>query len=913
MAYVAHVASGVGGRALTIALLTLICGAGCLACAVPALRRSPARPASVLLGLAVAGYGVTAVSYTVVPDAASRFPSIYDVGLFSFYPLAFAALVAFVRRQVVQVSGLLWIDSVVGALVAAGLGVAVLAPQLEGEYDRVVVGQLLFFLGDVGFLGFLVAAYALSGWRDGASLLFLAAGSALMALGHGLMVVDVAGGASAPGLVTTVAWPLGLLLLAAGPTRKTPFLARSAPSWAKVVVPVTSAGASLPIVFLSAAGSVHSALATVALGLVVVRLTLSLLDNNRLLLVVQAAAITDRLTGLANRQLLMDRLERGLIRQSRHGGHVAVLFLDLDEFKAINDTYGHGSGDEVLIAVADRLRDVVRGEDTVARSVTIDAARPNGTIGRLGGDEFVVVLEALHDPGHAAGVAERMVTAVGAPLLIANQEIVLDVSVGVTISDGALSRGAAELLRDADTAMYAAKRAGKGRYQLFESDMHEEVVTRAELGRDLRSAVAKRQLRLLYQPRIDLLSGRMTGVEALVRWEHPERGFLTPDRFIPLAESTGMIARIDDWVLGEACAQLRAWDDLGLGPLDLAVNVSGRRVVSKDFPASIVAAIRATGIAAQRLEIEITETVAVDNDDAAVSGINAVRRLGVRVAIDDFGMGHSALSRLQTFPVDTLKIDRSFVAPLTEGAERGSIAEAMIVMGQSLGLHVIAEGVETHEHLRALRNLGCGSAQGYLLSKPVPATEIERLADAGSVLAEPDMDRDSGAGLVVEASSRRRERVIRNLLAELQRVTGLESTYLTRINWNEAVQHVTHARNAGRIEIPEGLTVDWADTVCCRALEQRVNYTDDVSSTFPDSAAAEDLGLQTYVSVPLRSSTGDIEGTLCGASSKAVPLGPATIQVMEHFARIINDGLRGPSAYRPVTSHGGAPPLRSQA
>ncbi|MDQ3631830.1 MAG: EAL domain-containing protein, partial [Actinomycetota bacterium] len=577
------------------------------------------------------------------------------------------------------------------------------------------------------------------------------------------------------------------------------------------------------------------------------------------------------------------------------------------EFKAINDTHGHEVGDRVLVAVGERLRDAVRGEDLVARNVASGTEpRALTTIGRVGGDEFVVVLESLRDAADAAVVAERVLAAVRAPLLIDGQETVLDASVGITISDGGLSRGPAELLRDADTAMYAAKRAGKGRYELFESDMHEAVVARTDLVRDLRCAVARRQLRLLYQPQIDLPSGRMTGVEALVRWEHPDRGLLTPDRFIPLAESTGLIVAIDDWVLREACGQLRAWDDAGLPPLNVAVNVSARRLVSADLPACVAAALRETGVAARRLEIEITETVAVDQDDAAVSAITSVRELGVRVAIDDFGMGHSALSRLQTFPVDALKIDRSFVAPLSEGSARGSIADAMIAMGQSLGLHVIAEGVETHEHLTALRTLGCGSAQGYLFSRPVPAREIERLAHLETVPMEPDTDRDAAVNPDVEASSREQDRLVRNLLAELQRVTGLESTYLTRVDWADALQHITHARNTGTIEIPEGVAVDWADTVCRHALEQGVAYTGDVPSVFPDSAAAEQLGLQTYLSVPLHNSDGEIEGTLCGASTQRVVLGPEAVQVMERFAGIITGGLHG---HRPADRSSVAPVL----
>ena len=602
-------------------------------------------------------------------------------------------------------------------------------------------------------------------------------------------------------------------------------------------------------------------------------------------------ALHDPLTGLANRQLLVDRLELGLARRSRRGGVTAVLFLDIDEFKAINDVYGHDVGDEVLIAVGQRLREALRGEDTIARALTTDTSPPaRDTIGRLGGDEFVVVVEDLEDPADGASVAERILAALRAPLILGPHEISLDASVGITLVAAGKDRSPTEILRDGDTAMYAAKRAGKGRYELFEAEMRAEVIARTELLRGLRDAVEGGQLRLLYQPQVDLLSGRMTGVEALVRWEHPDRGLIAPGEFIPEAESTGMIVAIDDWVLREACTQLKAWDNAGLPPLHMAVNVSARRLVTGDLAGSVEAVLGETGVAAERLEIELTETVAVEHDAKAVEAITDVRALGVQAAIDDFGMGHSALSRLQSFPVDRLKIDRSFVASLSHGAERGSIADAMIAIGQSLGLQVVAEGVETQEHLRALRSLGCPSAQGYLFSKPVPAEEIEQLARAEVVLAPLD-DSHSPAGSDLEPSSLERERLTRNLLAEIQRLTGLETTYLTRIDWDQALQQITHARNTGAMDIPEGLTVEWSDTLCRQALEQGVNYTDDVPTTFPGVQAAEELGLQTYLSVPLVNSTGDIEGTLCAASTRRVHLGPEAVQVMERCARILIQGI----------------------
>lgn len=425
-------------------------------------------------------------------------------------------------------------------------------------------------------------------------------------MGDGAYLVAVAGGAGA-GPLPTIAWALGLLLIAAAPAQRTRSAPLSSSSWAKVGIPAVSAAGSLPIVFFAPAGSPRAALASVALGLIVVRLTLSLLENERLLRSVQRAATTDQLTGLANRQLLLDRIAQGLVRQLRRGDHVAVLSLDIDEFKVINETHGHAVGDRVLVAVGERLRDVVRGYDTVCRSDVDLSLSPCHTVSRLGGDEFAVVLEGLHDAAGAAAVAQRLLAAVQVPLLIADHETVLDASVGITLDDGTTGRGPIELLRDADIAMYAAKMAGKRRYQFFETEMHKKVAAANALIRDLRGAVAGGQLRLLYQPQVDVCSGCMTGVEALVRWEHPTRGLLSPDRFILVAEDNGMIAAIDEWVLRQACWQMRAWDSAGLQSLHtVAVNVSGRSLVSGDLADTIGAALRANAVDPARLELEIT-------------------------------------------------------------------------------------------------------------------------------------------------------------------------------------------------------------------------------------------------------------------------------------------------------------------
>lgn len=885
--YAAHLVSGVGGWGLE---LIVAIGGGAVACLLDGRPDAAVPPR--LLGMAILSYGVSAACYTAIPDAGARFPSAYDIGLLVFYPLLLATLVRFVRRHVVGFRGILWLDAVIGAIVVAAVGAAVLDPLLDGAGGIRVGGQFAYVLGDLGFLGFLAAACALSGLRGARSLIFLAAGAAALAVGDGIYVVAVAHGAGAPDVLPAVAWPAGILLFAVAPFIPNPPVSRASSPWAMVGIPVASALACLPLAILAASGTVQRDLALLGLTLIMVRMTTSIIENVGLLRAAHAAARTDPLTGLANRQLLMDRLERALARQDRHGGMIAVLFLDLDEFKAINDAHGHELGDQVLLAVGERLRSSLRREDTVARDRTASSeAHGSNTIGRLGSDEFVVLLEGLDGPADAVVMAERILSAVSAPLPLGTEQLCLEASAGITLSEGADGRGPDELLRDSDTAMYEAKRSGKNRYQVFETDMHLQVVARTELIRDLRSAIRGGQLRLLYQPQIDVPSRRMVGIEALVRWEHPVRGLLIPDQFIPVAESSGLIAPIDDWVMREALTQLRAWDDAGLPPLRVAVNVSAHRLMLGDLPKMMAELLDHTGVDPGRVEIELTETVAVDPETAAVQTLRRVRQLGVHIAIDDFGMGHSALSRLDTFPVDRLKIDKSFVARVGVGAERNSIAATMIAMGHSLDLLVVAEGVETQEQLGALRNLGCDSVQGYLFSRPVAATEIARLAREQADLLPPTTATTNGDRTEAWQDEIGHERLIRNLLGELQRLTGLESTYLTSIDWANGEQHITHARNTGTLNIPEELTVDWPDTVCRRALEEGVRYTDDVPASFPGSQAAADLGLQTYLSVPVTTTDGEVHGTLCGASTSRVALGDTAVQVMELFADVISRGM----------------------
>ncbi|SFP75019.1 PAS domain S-box-containing protein/diguanylate cyclase (GGDEF) domain-containing protein [Geodermatophilus dictyosporus] len=426
-------------------------------------------------------------------------------------------------------------------------------------------------------------------------------------------------------------------------------------------------------------------------------------------------ALHDPLTGLANRTLLADRLEHALAdrRARRH----AVLLVDLDDFKAVNDECGHEAGDAVLTAVARRLESVVRPADTVAR---------------LGGDEFVVLMEDVEGRRDVVAVAERLLGALREPVAFGDERFTVGGSVGVALTGATDRRGMDDLLRDADLAMYVAKSGGKNRVRVFERGMREEVTAQDELVRDLRAAVTNGELRVLYQPQVDLRTGVVTGVEALARWQSPSRGLVEPAGFIPVAETSGVVDAIDDWVIGEACRQLRAWDDAGLPALGVAVNVSARRLGTGDLAVALAAAARDAGVDPARLEIEVPEAVAAGPDAAA--GIREVRALGVRVAIDDFGTGSSSLSRLQDLPLDRLKIDTTSVALLAADAAAGSLADAVIALGNSLGLQVVAEGVEEPGQLAALRALGCDTAQGHLFGSPVPADAVTALLRDGRVL-----------------------------------------------------------------------------------------------------------------------------------------------------------------------------------
>ena len=420
-------------------------------------------------------------------------------------------------------------------------------------------------------------------------------------------------------------------------------------------------------------------------------------------------ATHDALTGLPNRTLILDRVEQMLARSRRSQTPVAALFVDLDNFKSINDTLGHGVGDELLRAVAARLNGVIRDADA---------------LGRLGGDEFVVISEELSLAAGPELVAERLLEALKHPFQLgADKETQLTVTASVGIAAGDHT-SAEELLRNADIAMYRAKWDGKNRYVVFETGMQDTLQNRMELEMDLREALEKDEFFLAYQPTIDLSNMSPTGVEALIRWEHPVRGVVQPDDFIPLLEETGLIVEIGKWVLEEACSQGAAWRAAGY-PIGMAVNVSGRQLDTDQLVTDIEGALSQSDLDPGALTIEITETTLMRNVEETARRLTAIKALGVRIAIDDFGTGYSSLAHLQRFPVDALKIDRSFISGLTNNEEGETLMHTLVQLGKALSIETFAEGIEQQQELSLLREQDCDSGQGFLFARPLDVAATE--------------------------------------------------------------------------------------------------------------------------------------------------------------------------------------------
>ncbi len=428
-------------------------------------------------------------------------------------------------------------------------------------------------------------------------------------------------------------------------------------------------------------------------------------------------SLHDELTGLPNRTAFMERLRRSLERARLDDQYVfAVLFVDLDRFKIINDSLGHRVGDQLLIEIARRLE---------------TALRPSDLVGRLGGDEFVVLIDHLREEHDVAYVAERIQKILSVPISLGACEVFSTVSIGITMSSS-LSECAEDLLRDADTAMHRAKLNGKARFEIFDPQMREQALRIMQMETDLRRALERAEFVLYYQPIVSFDSGRLAGFEALIRWNHPLRGFVGPAEFIPIAEDNGMINPIGRWVLQEACRQMREWQRTHPGglPLTISVNLSGKQFSQPNLIEVIAGILQETGLPAPFLKLEITETVIMENSDSAAEMLNELKALGSQLAIDDFGTGYSSFSHLHRFPIDTLKIDRAFVSRMDTSRESSEIVRTILSLAHNLKMSVVAEGVETLAQIKQLRNLGCEYGQGYFLHRPMPA------AEAGNLIAE---------------------------------------------------------------------------------------------------------------------------------------------------------------------------------
>ncbi len=433
-------------------------------------------------------------------------------------------------------------------------------------------------------------------------------------------------------------------------------------------------------------------------------------------------AYHDSLTALPNSRLFRDRLQHAITQAERNKKMLAVMFLDLDRFKNINDTMGHSAGDELLKITSQRLIEAVRKTDSVA----INVSDFSTSVARLGGDEFTILLEDLDNLHSVTHIAERIIKNVGLPMMLDRQEVHISTSMGIAIypDDG---MHADEVLKHADAAMYHAKAEGRNNFQFYTDSMNKSSVELLALENNLHKAVDNNELVLYYQPQVDVASGELVGMEALIRWQHPERGFVSPNVFIPVAEETGMITRIGAWVIREACEQGVRWINSGYDLKKISVNLSARQLRDEALPVQIAKILEETGMPADKLGIELTESAIILDPDVALVRLQRIKELGIKLSLDDFGTGYSSLSYLKRFPIDTLKIDQAFVRDVKVNQEDAELVKAIISMAHGLGMDVVAEGVEVQEQVDFLNENDCDSIQGYLYSRPLPAVEMEQM------------------------------------------------------------------------------------------------------------------------------------------------------------------------------------------
>ena len=720
--YALHLTAGIGGAGLDGWLsAALVLAGGVSALARVALVRED-RLAWSLIGvgaLSWAGgdiYWWRVLSHLdVVP-----YPSAADALYLAFYPLLYAGILMLLRARVRGFGAGEWLDGAAAALIVAAVGCSLVLPRILEEADHsgaLAVGtNLAYPLGDLLVLGLVVALTGLVGLRAGRPAALIAAGCLAFTLADAVYLREVATGGYAEGGLLDLFWPLGLAfigLAAWQPARRG--RGGQVVGAGALVLPgavALTAAALLVVDHYSRAEGYVVWLSVAALVLCLVRGGLTFLEN-------LSHAVTDALTGLPNRRLFADRAEQVILRSRRTGEQAAVMLVDLDRFKEVNDTLGHDAGDLMLREVARRLQAVLRASDTIAR---------------LGGDEFAVLLPAVAGATGAETVAGVLGEALRPPVELGGLQLDIEASIGIALFPDH-GDDASELLQRADVAMYQAKAAAQA-HRVYGSEDDDNSPERLALAGDLRRALERRELVLHYQPKVRLQTGEMVGVEALMRWEHPERGLLAPAEFIPVAEHTALIGPLTLYAIDTALAECA---EAGAEGLTVAVNISARNLMDAYFPGAVGGILARRGTPPGLLELEITETALMADPPRAIEVLRRLDAMGVRLSIDDFGVGYTSLTYLRTLPISVLKLDRTFVRAMATEAADAAIVRSTIDLARDLGLEVVAEGIESAEVYETLRRLGCGMGQGFHIGEPVPigALGIGARGVCGSTAAQP--------------------------------------------------------------------------------------------------------------------------------------------------------------------------------
>ncbi|MHB8531093.1 MAG: putative bifunctional diguanylate cyclase/phosphodiesterase [Solirubrobacteraceae bacterium] len=686
------------------------------ACAIVLARAALVRKdrrSWLLLAIGMGFYAFADLYWTLVlqPLAEPPSPSAADAGYLLFYPCAFAMIVGLVSSHLRKLHASVWLDGAIGALTVAAIGSSLaLSPVVHGTHGSLasVTTNMAYPLGDFVLIVFLLGVFALTDWRPGGTWLLLALGFAVMAIADSIYLFQVAEGTYAPGTLLDASWPAGFLLLALSAwTIPRDHKRIHFGALAMMLVPTLFSAIALLLlirgnyVHQSAVPETLAGLAVLAAGL---RFTLTFNDVRRLSAVREREARTDYLTGLSNRREFYARLNSAIEGCRMRGTSFALLTIDLDRFKELNDTLGHYAGDLLLAQIGPRMQSVVRGD----------------AVARLGGDEFGLI---LRDSSAAAVVAERINEALRKPFEIEGLPVSVRGSVGIAIfpDDAQTTDG---LLQRADVAMYQAKEA-RSRYAFYSPGSNPNTRERLGLVADLKKAVEQGGLIVYYQPQVDLRTNTVSGVEALVRWQHPSLGLIGADRFVTIAEQTGVMRELTISVLDQSLAQQRAWLDEGR-ELDLAVNLSATSLLDAAFPGEVRRLLERWRTPPGMLRLEITESVLIAEGARVHRMIESLCDLGVNLSLDDFGTGYSPLAYLRELPVTEIKIDRSFIAAMMSDRDTATIVRSLVELARRLGIDVVAEGIETAGQLELLRSFECPFAQGYLFSRPLPAQTIGR-------------------------------------------------------------------------------------------------------------------------------------------------------------------------------------------